>query len=187
VGNVEVNDKNVLWASDGGGDIGAAADNRPDNIYAATQVKVGASSTITSTSVTGERIEAIKTVTSGDVQGIYGHLTRPSGSTANALSGLFVADNESVAGGASVGVQIQNIGTQDSLAGLLFFSPLAVKFTSGIEFGYGKFVTGISFTGATISGNAIEMAGFGINATNWNITGAGDIESTTQIITPKIT
>lgn len=38
-----------------------------------------------------------------------------------------------------------------------------------------EFVTGIDFTGATITGNAIEMAGFGINATNWSITGAGAI------------
>jgi len=59
----------ILWATDGGGDIGASGATRPDRVYAKTEVVVGDTVTIGSNSITGSRRErtelAITTAESG--------------------------------------------------------------------------------------------------------------------------
>ena len=41
-GNFKLNDTDILWTTDGGGDIGAASDTRPNNVYAKTSMQIAA-------------------------------------------------------------------------------------------------------------------------------------------------
>jgi len=50
--DVYMQDSDLLWVTDGGGDIGGSADNRPDHVYAKTELKAGDSVSITTDAVT---------------------------------------------------------------------------------------------------------------------------------------